>query len=87
MEYAKNAEKNVLINLVDANPGESLKIVKILGGFGLRNKLEALGIREGIEIIKVNETLKRCPVIIQVCNSKIALGFGMAKKILVEKKE
>lgn len=59
------------------------KIVEILGGHGLIRRLEAMGIRPGAQITKMSGQLIQGPVIIKVGSTQIALGFGMARKILV----
>ena len=67
--------------------GQSGKIVQIQGGHGLVNRLNALGIRPGKKITKVGAMLMRGPVTIQVGNGQVAIGFGMANKIIVELEE
>ncbi|MFC1917941.1 ferrous iron transport protein A [Chloroflexota bacterium] len=63
------------------------KITEIQGGHGLINRLNALGIRPGNQITKVSSMLMRGPVTAQVNSTRIAIGFGMAKKIIVETEE
>ena len=62
------------------------RIVAINGGYGLARKLDALGIRVGKEITKKSEQWMRGPVLLQQDNTQLALGFGMASKVLVELK-
>ena len=64
--------------------GQSAIIVRIHGGHGLMNRLGSLGIRPGRRITKVSSMLMRGPVTIRVGNSQVAIGFGIANKILVE---
>ncbi|MFC1862056.1 ferrous iron transport protein A [Chloroflexota bacterium] len=64
--------------------GQSGKVVQIQGGYGLINRLGALGIRHGKRISKVSSMFMRGPVTIQVGNAQVAIGFGMAEKIIVE---
>lgn len=64
--------------------GQTGTIVQILGGHGLVRRLQALGIRPGKRITKVSSTFMRGPVTIQVDNAQIAIGFGMANRIIVE---
>ena len=59
------------------------KIMEIQGGQGLVNRLDALGIRPGNQITKVSSMLMRGPVTAQVNSTRIAIGFGMANKIIV----
>ena len=53
-------------------------------GHGIAGKLEALGIRQGQEIKKISDQWMRGPVLLQHGHSQLALGFGMASKVLVE---
>lgn len=74
-----------LVDLVSLEEGASAEVIKILGGLKMRFRLESLGIYEGVKIKKISKVLFRGPVIIEVKNYKIAIGYGMAKKILVKK--
>jgi len=76
--------ENVRVSLVQMRPGQKGKIVEINGGYGLAQKLEALGIRTGKEITKVSDQLMRGPVLLQHNHTQAAVGFGMASRILVE---
>jgi ferrous iron transport protein A len=73
-----------IVTLRQMQSGQSGKVVQIQGGFGLVNRLSALGIRPGKRITKVSSMLMRGPVTIQLGNTQVALGFGMANKIIVE---
>jgi ferrous iron transport protein A len=73
-----------IVTLRQMQSGQSGKVVQIQGGFGLVNRLSALGIRPGKRITKVSSMLMRGPVTIQSGNTQVALGFGMANKIIVE---
>jgi len=77
----------VLIDLTLLKEGEKGKVIDIQGGWGLQRKLEALGIRPGVEIVKVSSQLMHGPIIIKIGNSQVAIGFGMARKIIVEHKK
>ncbi len=67
--------------------GESGVIVDIQGGAGLIRHVESLGIRPGKRITKISAQFWRGPQVIEVDNIRIALGFGMARKIHVEVKK
>lgn len=60
------------------------KVIELIGGRGFLTKLDALGIRIGVEVIKLSSISQKGPVIIQVGDTQVALGYGMAKKIIVE---
>ena len=70
--------------LKDLKPGESGRIAQIDGGYGMVGHLAALGIRPGRRITKINSGFMCGPVTIEVDRAQIAIGFGMAKRILVE---
>jgi len=73
-----------IVTLRQMQSGRSGKVVEIQSGHGLVNRLSALGIRPGKKITKVSSMLMRGPVTIQSGNTRIAVGFGMANKIIVE---
>jgi ferrous iron transport protein A len=73
-----------IVTLRQMQSGQSGKVVEIQGGHGLVNRLNALGMRPGKKITKVSSMLMRGPVTIQLGNTRIAVGFGMANKIIVE---
>ena len=64
--------------------GQSGVVVQIQGGYGLINRLNALGIRPGQRITKVGSMFMRGPVTVQLGGAQVAIGFGMAGKIVVE---
>jgi len=59
-------------------------VLQIHGGHGLINRLSVLGIRPGKRITKVSSMLMRGPVTIAIDRAQVAIGFGMASKIMVE---
>jgi len=67
--------------------GQSGKVVKIQGGHVLVNRLNALGVRPGKRITKISAMVMRGPVTIQLGHTRVAVGFGMANKIIVELQE
>lgn len=64
--------------------GKTVKVVKIIGGRGLVRRLYEIGLLPGAEIEVVRNS-KHGPVIIR---NKIAgtfsLGYGVARKVIVE---
>lgn len=71
-------------NLQELKSGECGKIFEIHGGHGIVNRLASLDIRPGKVITKISSGFMRGPVTIEVDRTQVAIGFGMAKKILVE---
>jgi len=72
------------VNLRQMYPGQSGKVLRIEGGMGLLSRLSALGIRPGKKITKISSMLMRGPVTVQLGSTRLAIGFGMANRILVE---
>ncbi|MBN2240648.1 MAG: ferrous iron transport protein A [Dehalococcoidales bacterium] len=64
--------------------GQSGKVVEISGGKGVTDRLSALGIRPGKRLTKISSMLWRGPVTIQAGGTRVAIGYGMACKILIE---
>jgi len=63
--------------------GETATVVGVVGGPGLVRRLDAMGIRPGKPVTKVSSTLFHGPVTLSVNSSRVAVGFGMARRILV----
>jgi ferrous iron transport protein A len=64
--------------------GQSGTVVQLQGGHGLVNRLNALGIMPGKRITKMSATLMRGPVTVEVDRVRVAIGFGMASRIVVQ---
>jgi len=76
--------QKIQLTLGQMEAGQTGTVIQILGGQGLTRRLEALGIRAGKKITKINSALFRGPVTLRVDQTQAAIGFGMANKILVE---
>ncbi|MEO0077319.1 MAG: FeoA family protein [candidate division WOR-3 bacterium] len=74
-----------VIPLINLASNETGVIVDIVGGRGVVSRLMALGIRPGKKITKKSAMIMRGPIVIQVDSTEIALGYGIAQKILVRK--
>jgi len=72
------------ISLVHFKPNHKGKISEITGGAGLQNRLMSMGLYIGKEITKLSYIGLRGPVVIRVGRSVLALGHGMAAKIIIE---
>jgi len=72
------------VDLTQLAEGENGMVVDIQGGHGLTRRLESLGIRVGKKVTKVSSQFMRGPITIRIDNFQVAIGFGMARKILVE---
>jgi ferrous iron transport protein A len=76
--------ENIQLTLGQMGAGQTGTIIQILGGRGLNLRLEALGIRPGKKVTKISTMLFHGPVTLRTDHTEVAVGFGMAKKILVE---
>lgn len=65
-----------------AKEGEKVRIVRINAGHNLNSRLSSMGLLPSVEITVINNGHPG-PVIVNVKNSKIMLGRGMAHKIMV----
>lgn len=71
-----------LIPLSMLSAGEEAELVDVRGGHGIKQRLAAMGLNPGMKVTMVHNAMGG-PVILGVFNSRIALGRGMAQKILV----
>ncbi len=72
------------IPLTEVPVGETVSVVQILGGRGVHGRLQALGIRPGVEVTKVSGAFGGGPVVLQCSGAQTALGWGICQKVLVE---
>ncbi len=75
--------------LIEAPIEERLKIIEIVAGKDAKQRLYALGIHIGDEIIKLSNTKWRPQLIQNLSNgsSKVAIGRGLSEKIYVTKSQ
>jgi ferrous iron transport protein A len=72
------------IPLSELAPGERGSIYAVVGpGRGVRARLAALGIRPGVTVQVVGYGPGLGPVLLEVNGTRVALGRGIARKILV----
>jgi ferrous iron transport protein A len=75
------------LRLVDMGAGERGTVFKILGGIGLKRRLEAMGIRPGATIVKIVGSPLGGPVVIRIGTMRLAIGRGMAAQVMVDVEE
>ena len=71
------------VTLRQMPPGTSGRVIEVHGGHGMVNRLSALGIRPGKRITKVGSMMMRGPVTVRMGHTRLAIGAGMANKIIV----
>ncbi|MCG9479042.1 MAG: ferrous iron transport protein A [Actinomycetia bacterium] len=75
-------EKN-LMPLASVKPNIEMTIVNIAGGYGIRRKLADMGLVPGTKVKVVSRNMLG-PVILAVRNYRLAIGRGVASKIMVD---
>lgn len=69
--------------LTDLKLGEEATIVAVHGGRGMQARLRNMGLVEGQVIRKLSALAWRGPVVVMAKRTQIAIGHGMARRILV----
>jgi ferrous iron transport protein A len=72
------------IKLTQLGAKKTAVIKEILGGYEVARRLESMGIRPGKGITMISTHFWRGPVTIMVGKSKVAIGHGMAQKVIIE---
>jgi Fe2+ transport system protein FeoA len=75
-------EQSKIIPLAMAYPGQKVRVVSVMAGRGLRQRLIGMGLNVGseVEVIKPGAP---GPFLIAVKETRLAIGQGIAYKILV----
>ncbi|MCD6216182.1 MAG: FeoA domain-containing protein [Candidatus Aenigmarchaeota archaeon] len=81
MNYKKN-EADDEISLLDMKPGYAT-IKEIRGGIGMRQRLTKMGIQIDEYVRKLPSRIGPC--LVEVKGSQIAIGRGIANKIIMDK--
>ena len=76
-------ERCMPVTLDQMKKGSRGRIVSVLGGRGVAVKLSAQGLNPGMKVEKVS-ALRGGPVVVRVGRTQVALGLGLARKVLVE---
>ena len=71
------------VTLAQMQVGQNGIVVDIEGGHGMVNRLNTLGIVPGKKITKISSMFMRGPVTVEIDRARVALGFGMARHIIV----
>jgi ferrous iron transport protein A len=68
--------------LAMATPGELVRIVGIRGGLGLGRRLADMGLVPGTDV-RIMSGGRPGPVLLEARGTKLAIGHGVAQKIMV----
>ena len=73
-----------VVSLSFLKEGDTGVVHDFKGGEKFRKKLDSLGIRKDKKIKKVSDMVLKGPITVQIENSsRIAIGRGMAEKIMI----
>ena len=74
--------ENCHLPLAMVTPGEPVKLVRIVAGQRLRRRLTELGLIPGVEFKIMQD--EGGPLLLAIKDTRLALGRGIAHKIIVE---
>jgi Fur family ferric uptake transcriptional regulator len=75
-------KRKAIMPLIMASPGERVRIVGFHGHRGMERRLTSMGLNRDAEV-EVIKSSGPGPLIVASRETRVALGFGMAKRILV----
>jgi ferrous iron transport protein A len=78
------AGKTKVMTLAQLKGNTKAKILDITGGKALTGRLMNMGIYKGKELLKLSHIGLRGPVVVKAGRTILALGHGIAEKIIVE---
>jgi ferrous iron transport protein A len=62
-------------------------VVEIQGGWGVRQRLNRMGIHPGDRVLVKRSGVMGGPILVQVHGAEVAMGRGMARKVIVTRVE
>ncbi len=83
LENMDTQSKPNVLTIVDMEPTQSGVIVEIHGGQKISSRLSTLGLVVGANIKKISRHILQGPVVVETGRTQIAIGSGMAQKVLV----
>jgi ferrous iron transport protein A len=72
------------MRLIEVESGKQVRVVAIVGGYGVAHKLRQLGLLPGDCVRVLQQAPFGGPMLIEVNGRKVAIGRGVASKIEVE---
>lgn len=76
-----------MIPLSELDTGKVAIVKQVEGGRGFQRRMASLGIRAGKTVRKITSEPLRGPIVVEVDGARVAIGRGMAMKVLVEVKK
>lgn len=75
---------SLMKNLLQISPGTSVRVIEFSGGKNLQSKLTQFGIHPGDCLRLLRRAPLGGPLLVECNGREIALGRGVAEKIIVE---
>ncbi len=76
--------KKHIISLTDMQINQEGIISCFEGGKNFQERFNVRNIRCGKKIKKISSNPFQGPIVVEIDNARMAIGFGMAKKVMVE---
>jgi Fe2+ transport system protein FeoA len=73
-----------LVSLADLRGGDKCTVVLALGGYGMVRRLAEMGLTPGTEVTIVRTAPMHGPIEVSVRGVSLALGRGIARRVLVK---
>jgi ferrous iron transport protein A len=74
----------VTIPLDQVEENKKARVIDIQGGWGIKRRLEQMGIHPGDEVKVVRYGALQGPILIEIHGFQVALGRGIASHVIVE---
>ena len=75
------------ITLDQVNSKKEVEVVKVLGGWGIRQRLNKMGVHVGDRVLVKRSGIMKGPILIHLHGLVVAIGHGMAQKVYVREIE
>jgi Fe2+ transport system protein FeoA len=69
-----------------ARKGEHVEVVRLEGGWGIRQRLNQIGVYEGDVLLVKRRAVFGGPIVVEAHGTETAIGRGMARHIAIRKK-
>ncbi len=73
-----------MINLLQVNNGNWVRVIRVAGGIGMERRLAQLGFLPGNKIRIIRSAPFHGPLLLDVEGREIVLGRGVANQVMVE---
>jgi ferrous iron transport protein A len=88
IKFDQKCNEEIMPTTLDQmNENRKARVIDIQGGAGIRQRLSQMGIHPGDEITMLRFGALWGPILIEVHGSQVALGRGIASKVIIEETE